>query len=224
MAVGTYDIFSLLHVLAFVYWLGADLGVLYAARYGADERLPIETRQTIGDIMAFIDLFPRLSVPLIGATGATLAYLSGSFRIEEIWLWVGWLAALVWISSNLFIYMNRANPERASGVVLFDTLWRIILLVAIAGVAVASLLGVGITSSISLGAKLLIFAMAIALSLVLRLLFRPYRPALRRIVEHGDNATDTAIMKKALASARPVVILIWLLTIAAAAIGLWKPF
>jgi hypothetical protein len=224
MTIGTYNVLLLLHVLMFVYWLGADLGVLYAAKYGADEKLSVETRQTIGDIMAFVDLFPRLSVPLIGATGITMAFLSGAFVFNDVWIWLVWLAALLWIASNLFVYMNRADPNRIRSVVRFDTLWRITLLIAIAGVAAASFFGVGITSSTSLVAKLLIYAMAIALSLVLRVLFRPYRPALKRIAADGDNAVDSAIMNKALASARPIVILIWLLTIVAAAIGLWKPF
>ena len=99
----TYKVLLLLHVLLFVYWLGADLGVLYAAKYGADERLSIETRRTIGDIMAFVDLFPRLSVPLIGATGITMAFLSAEFHFDAAWIWFVWLAALIWVSINLYL-------------------------------------------------------------------------------------------------------------------------
>jgi hypothetical protein len=221
MTIGAYDTLILLHVLAFVYWLGADLAVLYAAKYGADEKLSVETRQTIGDIMAFVDLFPRISVPLIGASGMNIAFLSGRFVLHEVWIWFAWLAALLWVSSSLFVYKNRANPDCIEPVVRFDTLWRIILLTLVAGVAVASFFGLGITSSLSLATKLLIYSLAIALSLVLRLLFQPYRPALGRIVAKGNNTADSAIMKKALASAKPVVILIWMLTVVAAAIGLW---
>lgn len=224
MTIGLYNALLLLHVLLFVYWLGADLGVLYAAKYGAEERLSIETRQTIGDIMAFVDLFPRLSVPLIGATGMTMAFLAGALKFHEAWVWLIWLAALIWLASNLFVYRNRANPERVRSVVRFDTVWRIFVLIAIVGVAAASFFGVGITSSLSLIAKLMIFALAIALSLVLRALFKPYRPALARIAAGGDSAQDSAVMKRALANARPIVFLIWSLTIAAAAIGLWKPY
>jgi len=88
MTISLYNALLLLHVLVFVYWLGADLAVLYAAKYGAEERLSIETRQTIGDIMAFVDLFPRLSVPLIGATGMTMAFLAGALKFHEAWIWL----------------------------------------------------------------------------------------------------------------------------------------
>ncbi len=222
--ISTYQLLLLVHVLAFVYWLGADLGVLYAARFGADERLSLETRQTIGDIMSFVDLFPRLSVPTIGATGITMAYLSGGLSINEFWIGFVWVAAFLWISSNVFVYVNRSRRNRIRAVMQFDTWWRIVLLVAIGGVAIASFLGVGITSSYSLAAKLLILAMAIALSLVLRFLFKPYRPALERLAAGGENSKNSAIMNRALTRARPIVLVIWLFTVAAAAIGLWMPF
>ena len=216
-----YGALLLLHVLLFAYWLGADLGVFYAARFAADSGYSIETRQAIGHIMAFVDLAPRLSVPLVGATGISMGVISGAIGIHGAWVWAIWLAALLWVASNLYVYRYRAEPDRVQPVIRFDTRWRVLMLVAAAGAAVASLLGVGITSNIALAVKLLILATAIALSLVLRALFRPYRPALRRIVAGGDNVAESAIMTAALARARPVVVAIWILVIAAAAIGLW---
>lgn len=224
MSIGTYNLLLLVHVLAFVYWLGADLGVLYAAKFGADYRLSSETRQKIGDVMAFVDMFPRLSVPLVGASGISIAYLSGAIEFSQTWIWVTWVAAFVWIASNLFIYLNRSNPESVSSAKSFDVLWRVGLLILVGGAAASSFLGVGITRSHSLAAKLLIFSLTIALSLILRLLFRRYRPALNRIASGGDNATESAIMNRALTLARPVVFAIWSLAIVAAAIGLWKPY
>jgi len=221
MAIRAYDILLLLHVLLFAYWLGADLGVFYAAGFASDKKLSIETRQAISDIMAFVDLAPRLSVPLVGATGISMGFRSGALAIHEIWVWLAWLAALIWVSSNLYIYLNRAEPDRIQPVVQFDTFWRTVVLIVVASAATASLLGVGITSSVSHAVKLLLLAMTIALSLVLRAMFKPYRPALRRIAAGGDNAIESAIMTAALARARPIVISIWALTIAAAAIGLW---
>jgi len=216
-----YGILLLLHVLLFAYWLGADLGVFYGAKFAADGRYSIETRQTIGRIMAFVDLAPRLSVPLVGATGISMGAISGALDLRGIWVWAVWLAALLWVASNLYIYRHRAEPDRVQPVIRFDLWWRASLMVVAAAVAVASLLGAGITANVALAVKLLILATAIALSLLLRALFRPYRPALRRIAAGADNAAESAIMAAALARARPVVIAIWMAVIAAAAIGLW---
>lgn len=219
--INAYDVLLLVHVLLFAYWLGADLGVFYAARFAADGNYSIETRKAISDVMAFVDLAPRLSVPLMGATGITMGVRLGALTLDAVWVWVAWFAALLWVSSNLYIYLNRADRSRVQAVIRFDTCWRATVLVALAGVAIASLLGAGITSNVALAVKLLLLALAIALSLVLRVLFKPYRPALQRIAAGGDNARESAIMTAALARARPIVILIWIVAIAAAAIGLW---
>lgn len=219
--ISSYDVLLLFHVLLFAYWLGADLGVFYAARFAADRNYTTETRKAISDIMAFVDLAPRLSVPLMGATGISMGVRSGAIEIQGFWTWTVWFAALVWVSSNLYIYLNRADQRRIQPMIRFDTYWRAIVLVVVAGAAISSLADGGITSDVALAVKLLILALAIALSLVLRVLFKPFRPALQRIAAGGDNDTESAIMTAALARARPIVILIWLLVIAAAAIGLW---
>lgn len=221
MEIQLYDVLLLLHAVLFAYWLGADLGVFYAARFAADGKYSVETRQTIGAIMAFVDLAPRLSVPLVGATGISMGVISGAISMRVAWVWAVWLAALLWVASNVHIHRNRAALDRIQPVIRFDTRWRFFLMVVAAGAAIASLLGFGITSNIALAVKLLILATAIALSLVLRLFFRPYRPALRRIAAGGDNVAESAIMAAALARARPVVIAIWIAVIIAAAIGLW---
>lgn len=223
MEIGTYDLLLLAHVLLFVYWLGADLGVLYAAKFGADPQLSLETRQTIGEIMSFVDLFPRLSVPLTGAVGISMATLSGDFHLAEIWLWLIWFAAFIWVGVNLVVYKNRQRFSEIGALLKFDFYWRSILLSLAATVAVASLLGAGITTNVSLALKLLVYSIAIALSLLLRILFRPYRPALARIAAGGDNMENTAIMARALSNARSAVFAIWFLTVVAAALGLWQP-
>lgn len=221
MEIQLYGVLLLLHVLLFAYWLGADLGVFYGAGFAADSRYSIETRRTISGVMAFVDMAPRLSVPLVGATGISMGVISGAIGIRGIWVWAVWLAALMWVASNLYIYRHRTDPARVQPVIRFDYGWRVFMLVVAAGAAVASLLGFGITSNVALAVKLLILATAMALSLVLRALFKPYRPALQRIAAGGDNVAESAIMAAALARARPVVIAIWSLVIAAAAIGLW---
>lgn len=218
-----YDFLLLLHVLLFAYWLGADLAVLYAARYAADKSFSVETRQTISRIMAFVDLAPRLSVPLMGATGISMGVQAEVIDLDGIWVLAVWFAALLWVSSNLYIYLNRTDRDRILPVVRFDTSLRAVVMIVAAVVSIASLLGTGVVSSAALAVKLLIFALAVALSLVLRVLFKPYRPALQRIAAGGDNALESAVMASALARARPIVFLIWLLVITAAAVGLWAP-
>ncbi len=219
-----YDILLLAHVLLFVYWLGADLAVLYSARFAADPSLSLETRQVISQIMAFVDLFPRMSVPLIGAVGASLGEMSGDFSFGPAVLVPIWLAATIWVAINLYLYLNRHQQARTLAWRKFDLYWRALIGTIVLFAGFAALLGFGITDNRSLAAKLLIFAGAILLSLVLRRIFLPFRPALRRLVEGSGGPPDVAVMQQTLKRARPVVLGIWALTVVAAALGLWQPF
>jgi hypothetical protein len=224
MNVDLYDVLLLLHVLLFVYWLGADLAVLYSARYAADPALSLETRLTISQIMAFVDLFPRMSVPLIGAVGASLAALSGDLRAGPVVAALAWVLAAVWVGVNLHLYLNRTDQARIAPWRSFDVIWRSAIGLGVLVAGVVALLGAGVTDNRSLAAKLLVFSAAIFLSLLLRRVFLPFRPALRRLVDGSGGPTDVAIMQRTLARARPVVLGIWALTVVAAAIGLWQPF
>ena len=219
-----YDVVLLLHVLSFVYWLGADLGVFYGARFAANPRFSLETRVTVADIMAFVDLFPRLCVPIAGVSGITLAVLSGQLSPGPLWLWAALIVAGVWIAFILWIYANRKQRQKISVLVAVDPWLRAFVLVILLLMGVVALTGQGITQNMSIAVKLLIYAAAIFMSLVLRHLFRPYRPALARLVAGSGTQEDDAIMQDAFARTRPAVLLLWACTIAAASVGLWQPF
>jgi len=224
MDIGLYDLLVLAHVLFFVYWLGADLGVFYAARFSANPELLPQTRVVIADIMAFVDLFPRVSVPMIGATGASMAILSGKLQGDYRTLAVIWLVALVWVLAALIIYSRRKKTDNVQPMLTFDFVWRTLVLIGVTLTGILSLIGRGVTDDRSLSVKVLIYAGAIFLSLVLRWTFKPYRPALKRILEGGDNVENSLIMNNALSTAKPVILGLWFLTVAAAAVGLWQPF
>ena len=48
MGITLLEVFLFVHVLLFVYWLGADLGVYYTSRFVVDRKLSTETRAITG--------------------------------------------------------------------------------------------------------------------------------------------------------------------------------
>jgi len=225
----SYAVLLLFHVLLFVYWLGADLAVLYSAHFAADPARSVETRATISDIMAFIDMFPRLSVPLIGAVGVQLAALGGYATLPAAAVIGTWTLAFLWVMNGLYLYRNRRAPTLITGARRFDLLLRCVVLVLALSAAIAGSAGIGPFTSGFLVVKLLAFAAAIVLSFVLRRLFAPFRPALNRIIDGagagagagaGDD-DDARIMQRTLARSRPVVFCLWGTAVVAAAAGLW---
>jgi len=211
------------HVLCFVYWVGADLAVFYGAGIAADPTLGSEARNAIGRLTRFVDQFPRSSVPLIGALGATLAAMRGYADFGTVGLGLIWVIALGWVTMNLYLYANHDAPEKTKGVMSFDLWFRIAILIVVAGIGLASLAGQGVTDQPWLAIKMLLFAAAIVFSLGVRFLFKPFRPALARIVAGNPGPNDETIMRNALARTRLAVLGIWGCAAGAALIALWKP-
>jgi uncharacterized membrane protein SirB2 len=212
------------HLLCFVYWVGADLAVFYGAGIAADPALSGESRDAIGRLTRFVDQFPRSSVPLIGALGATLAAMRGYADIGSLGLAVIWLIALVWVAMNIFLFANHGAPEKTSGVMSFDLWFRIAILLVVGGLGLASLAGHGITDQPWLALKMVLFAATIVFALGVRMLFKPFRPALARIVAGNPQPDDETIMRNALARTRLAVLGIWGCAAGAALVALWKPF
>ena len=61
-----HDFMLILHLILFVYWLGADLGVFYAAKFVARSDLTVEERHRFLELTLLIDMGPR--------TGLTFGY------------------------------------------------------------------------------------------------------------------------------------------------------
>lgn len=221
LSTAIYALLLLFHVLLFVYWLGADLAVLYSAHYAANPTLSAETRATISDIMAFIDMFPRLSVPLIGAVGAQLAVLGGYAAIPFWALCMVWVLAITWAGNGLYIFRRRKSPALLLPARRFDLLLRLLVLVLVLAAAFTGLVGAGPIASTFLIVKLLALAAAIILSFVLRRTFAPFRPALNRILAGSGNDDDSLLMQRSLARSRPVVFCLWGSAVVGAAAGLW---
>ncbi len=143
--------------------------------------------------------------------------------ISTSWLTVVWLLALGWVAMNIYLYVNHGAPDKTKGVMAFDLWFRIAILILVAGVGVASLAGEGITDAPWLAIKLLLFSAAMVFSLFVRVLFKPFRPALARIVAGNPEPGDEATLRSSLARTRLAVLGIWGCAAAAALVALWKP-
>ena len=171
--------------------------------------------------MAFVDMFPRLSVPLIGAVGMQLAVLGGYAALPPSALVAAWVLALTWAGNGLYIYRRRTSPALVQSARRLDLALRVVVLLCVLGVAAAGVAGVGPVASPFLIVKLLALGAAIALSFLLRITFAPFRPALNRIIDGAGGEADSLIMRRSLARSRPVVFCLWGSAVVGAAAGLW---
>ncbi len=203
---------KLLHLLLFVYWLGADVGTFYASRFVADAALAPPARATAARIMLGIDLLPRICMPLVLATGVQLASMLGVLAIGAAGLAGVWALSLGWLAMVLVIHQRGAGAARLARLDFGVRIVIVALLVA------ATLVLPALPAWTTL--KLLGFAATVVCGLMIRVHLKPFGPAFAQLMAGGRSDEPNRIIAASIARCVPYVIAIWIVLIACAAAGL----
>jgi len=201
---------TLLHVLVFVYWLGGDLGAFAASFVVTDDRQPATVRLAAARLLGHVDMAPRSALVLALPTGLSLALARGWLELETWMLAATWGLAALWL-----LVLWRLHSQTTSQLRLLDYILRACLLVAL-------LAGAWAAEPLFLKAKLGLLAMAVITGLAIRQIIAPLGPALARLAA-GDPSTADPDISRALRRARPLVICIWGMLVAAAWLGISQP-
>ena len=217
----------LLHILLFVFWLGGDLGVYVSSRYVLKPDLPFAARSTALSIMSVLDLGPKICLVLILPSGVTLMVLEphGAERLLGFWA-----AAAAWAFAVLWLWLTvreHRGPGRHPWARRTDWWIRLLLTAALWGVGLYTLLAVepfGVkTDPRWLGAKVLLYATAVACGLGIRSTLRPFGAAFSKLAASGSSGGVERALRRAVDGCVPYVVGIWLCVLAAAALGVLKP-
>jgi hypothetical protein len=169
-------------------------------------------------LLGDIDMAPRTALILAFPTGFTLAAARGWVAVDLVWIAVSWAASLIWLFVAWRIHLGHAAP--ASSLRQIDLGLRWVVAAGLGAGGVAGLAGV-IGWPLFVNLKLLILAGCVLTGLLVRRLTADLGPALGALAA-GQADADTRIARS-LAATRPAVLFIWLLLLAAALLGLWKP-
>jgi hypothetical protein len=219
--INLHDLFLILHLLLFCYWLGGDIGVFYSSGFAADPKLSIEARMTAAKIMLALDLVPRLCGAVMLTVGGVLSEFVG---VEHpAWQMAGIIAlAPIWLALELILHFKHDTPLGA-GMQKFDNpfKWAIV---------VGCIVSVGWSFSTGrldeapwVGYKILIFAAIVFCSLMINKTIGPYIVGIQRIATGVINEEETAAMAKSLKQCKWAVLGIWAGLIIEAILGVVQP-
>ena len=217
-----YELLLLAHILLFVYWLGADLGVFYSSGFVVDPSLSREARLTAAKIMLGCDLVPRICMSLMLTIGGLL---SAAIGVEHMtWqLWAIILLGPFWFSMVLVLHYQHDAPFIAA-LTRFDFYFRWLVIAAL----LASCLFAYSTGRLEgyswLIAKLLGFALLVFCGLMIRIRLKGFVATYVKLLSgEGVGDTDNTNMQNSLAQVKPWVVSIWLILLLEAVLGIAKP-
>ncbi len=214
----------LLHLVLFVFWLGGDLGVFWSSRFVLKPELTPAARATALKIMSGLDLGPKICLVLFLPSGVTLMALDphGAGFLN------GWLLAATWLGAAGWLWLTiKSHHHPITWVRRADWAIRITAIAVLGAASVYTLVAdrpFGVeTNPKWLGGKVLLYTVAIACGLGIRLTLRPFGPAFGALMTTGSTPEIERTLKRSIDGCLPYVWGIWLSVLGAAALGVLKP-
>lgn len=218
----SHSIWAYVHILLFVYWLGADAGLYLVMAMVKNPGLSFETRTTLIRLAFYIDLFPRITFALILPVGMHLARDLNLYPIGNALLGLSWIIGVIWAGVHVGIARYKGTP--AGNVFktinkIYEALGGLIFL----SVALLSIATGGPIEAPWFAWKLLAFGLIFWVILGFDTVFQPFTMILR--IGSAGSTPDTE--KRITRMTRITMawsVLLYLLIAAVAFIGKVKPF
>jgi hypothetical protein len=211
---GMYDLLVYAHVLAFVFWLGGDLGVAILGSAFRDRSKSLATRLEILRLLAAVDMGPRtawvlmvpLSITLVAVGHATLPLfvVIGSWVIGAIWMGLTWT-------------IHLRDPGSVTDRLKAIEFWlKVAMTLSFGYLGVTAILGIGPLEANWLGWKALTFAAIFVAG-------RPVGPLLMKLINEGSSDATELPLRRAMDTARLWVWATYILLFVIGYLGNVKP-
>ena len=216
-------LWTYVHILLFVFWLGADIGVYVAAIYAKNEKLGFEARAVLMRLGGFVDLFPRITFAFMLPVGLHLTAGLGLYPVGPGLLVTGWAIALGWLALIVTMYKNEGRPLAMSLVRVQNVFQGVMGLVFVIIGAQSLVTGTPLDTG-WFAFKLLLFGLVFWTAMVVEISYRPLFPPFMAIGESGSTPEREALVTKYINRALFGVGTIYVLIAAIAFLGTTKPF
>ena len=230
-----YGVLVALHILLTVSWLGVDAGVFIGSHMIRNRAYQPDARFVVSRLMGYLDLGPRLSVPLLFAVGLNLAYL-GSWASLPVGVVVGmWLVAMVWCLAILYTFVLQHRLEAVGklrprehaflrGYRRVDLWARWVWVAAIIGALLGGVFGLLVFKTTWLSVKVALFGLVILVGNGLRLMPGTSSMAIMAEIHRlGSTPEREDALSRRLNLTHPIVLTMYACVVASVFLGVLKP-
>jgi len=239
-----YSLWQYVHIVLFVYWLGADLGVFLASRYVTRSDLPTAERLRFLRLTLQIDLGPRTALILMIPVGVMLASGLGIVALSPGALGALWITALAWLALAWYLAL-AAKSARLAMLTRIDVALRVSVAatylalaaksarlamltridVALRVSVAATFIGLAVVAPLPfwLAGKFLLFGVAVVLGLLLRRVIGDWAAGFAQLNDATSADAGNARITTASNSATRLALTLWLAVLLIALLGVTKP-
>jgi hypothetical protein len=218
----SHALWAYAHVLLFVYWLGADVGLWLAMAMIRNPALSYETRATLVRLGFYVDLFPRVTFALILPVGMHLMRDLDLAPIGDGLLAAAWTVGFLWSALHLGVLAWKGRPVVAKLRAINKVYEALAGLLFVVLGAVSLARGAPVEGR-WLALKLLFFGMIFWVILGFDTVFQPFSTLLRA-GPAGMTPQQEAGMRRLTNLSMAWAVMLYVLIAAVAFLGLVKPF
>ncbi len=218
-----YTALVFFHILLFVFWLGADLGVAICGAQFRKRSYTIEQRLMTLKLLVMIDLGPRIAWCLMIASTISLLAVGGYWSMPIWGLAAAWAVSLGWTALVLKIHKlgqdPAAKPLKTAELALKYVLAAFYFVLG--GISLAT--DAPLTEN-WLATKAVLFGFIFLAAILIDIMFKPVGPLLIALIEKGSSDETEEPLLKTMNKSRFWVRLTYLLLVIVAFIGTTKAF
>jgi len=218
----THSIWLYVHILLFVYWLGADVGLYLVMIFVKNPKLGFETRKTLIMLAFYIDQFPRVTFALILPVGLHLTRDLALYPIPDWLIALAWVVGVAWSLLHLAIVKYRGTP-RARILHQINKTYELLMGGFFLAVGATSLITGGPIEAGWFAMKLFLFGLIFWIILGIDTVFRPFTMILK-MGEDGSTPEKEAEVRRQTHLTMAWAAFLYVIILAVAFMGKVKPF
>lgn len=218
-----YGTLVFFHILLFVFWLGADLGVAILGDHFRKRSYSLEERLTILKLLVITDMGPRTAWALMIASTISLVVAGGYWAVPVWGVVLAWAVSLSWLWLVWAAHLAGQTPK-ATHLKKIEMVLKWALAAFYLGLGTLSLTTNTPLEPDWLASKALLFGFIFVAAILIDVMFKPVGPLLMALIEKGSSDETEAPLLKTMNKSRFWVRMTYLLLVIVGFIGTTKPF
>lgn len=224
ISISFYQIFVFMHLLLFVLWLGADVGVnMLGQHFRRRNDYDVPQRLIILKLLVNLDMVPRTAWALMVPVSITMLSFGGFWAVPTsvlvfVWAIGGFWTWLVW-DAHMHDQTPRAARDRK-----IESILKYALTLFYLGLGIYSLINGAPLAATWLALKALLFGLIFLAAIMIDVFFKPVGPWLIRLINEGSTDEIETPLLKTMNFSRYWVWVVYLLLLVTAFLGNVKPF
>jgi len=211
------------HLLLFVLWLGADVGVFVLGQHFRKRHVySLEQRVALLKLLVAVDMGPRSAWALMVPLSLSVATMAGLLVLPQFVVWVAWAMGGYWLWLVWDSHRHDQTP-RAARNRRIETPIKLVIMVFYLWLGISSLIFGAPIGATWLAWKATLFGVIFAAAMMIDVEFKPVGGQLMRLLSEGSSDATEVPLRATMDQTRIWVMSVYTLLLAIAWLGVVQP-